>query len=176
MQQRDPGFLRSRMSIHIGKGFLNDAENRSLQFAPKRGECRRLDIQRSHDAAALGQPIQIPAQGGEQSDFIQQRRVQKVRQTSNLLDSTIDRFAGIPGCAPVGLNRVVLQNPSIIIFAAASSCPKPSCSSLAMRRRSSSCMVSRRPDSRRRAAVLSSTSLSNSAALSRIDCSSNLLS
>ena len=70
----------------------------------------RLDIQRSHNAAALGQPIQVPAQGGEQTDFIQQWRVQKVRQASYLLNGTIDCFAGISGYTPVSLDRILFKD------------------------------------------------------------------
>src|SRR5712671_7784876 len=82
----DPAILGTRMAEDVVERLLNDAEGCGFYLRGKSGKLSRLHIQKSFDATAFRKPFQKPAQRGQQSNFVEQRRMQKVGDAAHLLD------------------------------------------------------------------------------------------
>ena len=97
--QGDSDFPRPGMAKDVGQRFLNDAKHCRLQFGREPGKIGWLHFERGFDAAALGQSVQVPAQGGDQAHFIEQGRMQKMGQAANLLRGMINQAVGFADLA-----------------------------------------------------------------------------
>ena len=170
---------RSGMAIHVGQRFLNDAEDRGFQLRLAAGQVGRIDFEfRSQFRCASSDPSRYQRSAETRPTSSSSggcRRWEMVRtcwmaRSISVAGFRHGRFAG---CG----RRFLAEN-----CRPGSSWPQPAPVPVhrefrgRMRRRSSSCRVISRLESRRSSAVRSSTILSNSIALSRIDCSSILLS
>src|SRR3954451_19840552 len=76
------------MTVDIGQGFLNGAENGNLYVLRHSWEIIQ-DLQCSLDIAALGKAIHKPLKCGRKPDFIEQRRMQKMRDGANFIADLI---------------------------------------------------------------------------------------
>ena len=86
------------MAEDIGQSFLNDAENGGFDLRCRAEENRAaLPRGKVSNAAALCESLQVPLQRGMQTDFVEQRRMQKMRNAAHLLDGVIDERARVGG-------------------------------------------------------------------------------
>src|ERR1700683_5864099 len=83
------------MPEDIGQCFLNDSKNGSLYVRREPRKSARLDFERRLYAAALRDPLHIPGKRREQTNFIEQGGMQKVRHGANLLNGAIYNTAGL---------------------------------------------------------------------------------
>ena len=176
VRKSNPHFPRFRMPEHVRERLLNDAEDSRLDIRRQSGEVSGLDIEEGFDAAASWSAPPRTRQA-PRANRLRRAVADAEGETWCELAESRDQSCRWPERRLLSVAtascKSILSN---TIFATASSCPSPSCRSRAMRRRSSSCVVIRRTERRRNSSVRRSTIFSNSMALSRIDCSSTLLS
>src|SRR5579859_995446 len=102
------------MAEHVGHGFLNDTKYCSFQFRRKPRELRWLYIKRSLDTAAFCEPFEQPTEGRDETDFIQQRWMEEMRNASDLLNGAVDHGARFGGSRLAhGTNCRVPQDNSV---------------------------------------------------------------
>src|SRR5579864_700686 len=102
------------MAEHVGHSFLNDTKYCGFQFGRKPRELRRLYIKRSLDAAAFCKPFEQPMQGRDETDFVQQRWMEEMRNAADLLNGTVDHGARFAGSRLArGTNRRVPEDNSV---------------------------------------------------------------
>src|SRR5258708_2243763 len=92
----DASRAASRMPVYIGQPFLHDAEKRRLdlgQQAPL-GQLGR-DLKGHRDAAALREPLNVPAEGRWQPRLIEHRWVQQVREGTDLALALLDQLVAL---------------------------------------------------------------------------------
>ena len=97
------------MPKHIGHGFLNDPENGGFELGAEARKILRPNYERGGDPAALGDSLEVPAQCGDQADFIEQRRMEKVRHGTHLLNRAIDALAGFRCGLLFAFGEITLQ-------------------------------------------------------------------
>src|SRR5271165_941629 len=83
LSQANPCGGTSRVAVNIGKGFLHDAENGNLQILRQTIKSRWGQVQTNGNVTALGESVREPANGGLQANFVQQGRVQQMREGTN---------------------------------------------------------------------------------------------
>src|SRR5882757_4777485 len=71
------------MTMNIGKTFLHRSENGRFRLAREPSKIRR-EVQIHSNLAPLGEPLYVPAKGRSKSSFVQQRRMQQVRNRADL--------------------------------------------------------------------------------------------
>ena len=71
------------MTVNVGKGFLNQAEDCGLQDLRKPAQLAG-HVQGHFEAAAGGESVDIPAERRNQACFVEKRRMQQVRHGSKL--------------------------------------------------------------------------------------------
>src|SRR6202035_2533002 len=84
----------SRMAMNICKAFLNHAQNGGLRFARQAPKVLR-EIEIHFDLAADSKAFDIPAEGGRQAGFIEQRGMQQVRYRTDLAAHLPDQIFAI---------------------------------------------------------------------------------
>src|SRR5215470_6970563 len=84
-----------RMSEDVGQGFLNNSKNRSLETWCQPRESRWSHIKGGLNATAFRHALQVPTQGRDQPDLIEQGWMQEMRHGTNLLQRTINTLAGL---------------------------------------------------------------------------------
>src|ERR1700688_1869451 len=77
LAKANPGDRTFRMTVNIGKAFLHDAENGGFGLTRQAPEILG-EIQSNLDFAAQNKSVDIPAKGGGQAGFIQQRGMKQV--------------------------------------------------------------------------------------------------
>src|SRR3984957_7008484 len=87
----DAGARAAGMAVHVGERFLHDAEDGGFAFAGEAAEVRRqLDFDRN--VAALGKFFDEPAQRRLQTHFVEQRRMQQVRDGAQVIGHVAQDF------------------------------------------------------------------------------------
>src|SRR4029077_4893747 len=90
-RQRDVGRGAIRMLVYIREAFLQDAKQPELQFSWKPAHLFRR-IESNLDPAAFRESRHIPRKNAGQAEFLEQRRMQKIRNRADLRQSLIDEF------------------------------------------------------------------------------------
>lgn len=83
------GKRTSGMPVNVGEAFLHHAENRGFRFPWQTPEIFR-EIQVDLDLAAQREAIHIPAQGGGEPRFVEQRWMQQVRNRAHFGGHFVD--------------------------------------------------------------------------------------
>src|SRR5450432_88559 len=86
------GVFALGMLVDVGEGLLNYAENSGFEIGLKARKYWRGDGQGNLDLAALGEALDIPMQRGTQTGFVEERRVQQVREIANGGDEGVHIF------------------------------------------------------------------------------------
>ena len=82
------------MPVNIREAFLQDAEQSCFHFSIQ--SCHvRWNFQIDLNPAALGKSFTVPASGGGESGFIQQRWVKEVRDGASLGEAFFHRIQAI---------------------------------------------------------------------------------
>src|ERR1700722_14815782 len=90
----DAGSRAAGGAVHVGERFLHDAEDGGFTFAGEASEVRRqLDFDRN--VAALGKFLDEPAQRGLQTHFVEQRRMQQVRDGAQVIGHVAQDFQAV---------------------------------------------------------------------------------
>ena len=82
------------MAMHVGQRFLHDAEDGGFTFAGQAAQVRgRFQFHRN--VAAFGKFFDEPAQRGVQTHFVEQRRMQQVRDGAQVVGHVAQDFQAI---------------------------------------------------------------------------------
>ena len=90
----DAGARAPGMAMHVGEGFLDDAEDGGFTFAGQAAQVRG-QFQFHLNVAAFGKFFDEPAQRGAQTHFVEQRRMQQVRDGAQVVGHIAQDFQAI---------------------------------------------------------------------------------
>src|SRR4029077_15724973 len=79
--------------MNVAERLLNDAKNGQLDGLRETANLGS-DLKVHCDFGALGKTINHPASGRDQARFVEQRWIQKLRESANLLETFIDPLSG----------------------------------------------------------------------------------
>src|SRR2546428_2927754 len=88
--QTDLAAAAPGMPPEVGQAFLDDPEDRRLQVR-RQARGTEPDPQADPDAAFLLQAAAVPAQGADQADLVEDRRMEEVRQAPELVHAVLEQ-------------------------------------------------------------------------------------
>src|ERR1700730_6857740 len=94
LRDTNPGDRTVRVPMNIGKAFLHDAKNLGLQVPRQTAKVFR-NIEVDCDLATLGEAFDVPSQRGTKSGFIQQWRMQQIRNGANVGAHVVDERGAV---------------------------------------------------------------------------------